>query len=68
MPHDLVQRVAYVDVRTIDDITLHLEQGATVTWGSADLSRDKARVLSVLLAQKAKTYDVTAPGHPTIRR
>jgi cell division protein FtsQ len=68
MPQDLVQRVGYVDVRSIDNITLHLERGATVTWGSADQSGDKARVLAVLLAQKAKAYDVTAPGHPTIRR
>jgi cell division protein FtsQ len=68
MPAELVQRVAYVDVRSIDNITLHLKRGATVTWGSADQSTDKAQVLSVLLAQKARAYDVTAPGHPTIRR
>lgn len=68
MPPGLVSRVARVDVRTIDNITLHLKSGAAVTWGSADESADKARVLAVLLAQKAKAYDVTAPGHPTIRR
>lgn len=68
MPAALVRRVAFVDVRTIDNITLHLKQGATVTWGSSDQSTDKARVLEVLLEQKARAYDVTAPGHPTIRR
>ena len=68
MPPQLVAKVAYVDVRSIDNITLHLKNGATVTWGSADQSTDKAQVLAVLLAQKAKEYDVTAPGHPTIRR
>jgi cell division protein FtsQ len=68
MPDSLVRRVAYVDVRSIDNITLHLDRGATVTWGSADQSTDKAQVLAVLLAQKARAYDVTAPGHPTIRR
>ncbi|MDX6323789.1 MAG: cell division protein FtsQ [Nocardioidaceae bacterium] len=68
MPDELVSKVAHVDVATIDNITLHLKSGATVTWGSADQSADKARVLAVLLSQKARTYDVTAPGHPTIRR
>lgn len=68
MPADLVHRVAYLDVRSIDNITLHLKDAATVTWGSSDQSTDKARVLAVLLEQKAKAYDVTAPGHPTIRR
>ena len=68
MPSQLVSRVDHVDVQTIDNITLHLKSGATVTWGSADQSSDKAKVLAVLLAQKATTYDVTAPGHPTIKR
>ena len=67
LPDDVLARVGYLDVRTIDAITLHLRSGATVEWGSADQSEDKARVLEQLLQRKASQYDVTAPGRPTLR-
>jgi len=67
LPADILARVLYVDVRTIDAISLHLRSGATVNWGSADESGRKAEVLNVLLEREASVYDVTAPGRPTIR-
>ena len=36
-------------------------------WGSADQSQNKAKVLDVLLRQKATMYDVSVPGQPTGR-
>ena len=59
--------VGHVEVRTIDEILLHLDDGRLVRWGSADQSTDKARVLLELLDQKAQSYDVSVPGAPTIR-
>jgi cell division protein FtsQ len=67
LPDDILRRVTSLDVRSIDSIVLHLQGGATVSWGSADQAADKARVLEVLLRQKGSRYDVTAPGRPTIR-
>ena len=67
LPSELVQRVQVVDVGSIDAISFRLTGGARVTWGSADESEDKARVLAVLLREPASAYDVTAPGRPTLR-
>lgn len=67
LPADLLGRVQFLDVRTIDAISLTLQGGAVVNWGSADESARKVQVLRVLLEQEARTYDVTAPGRPTYR-
>ncbi len=68
LPRGLLRQVEYVEVGSIDDITLRLRDAAVVRWGSADQSNDKAAVLEVLLRQPARVYDVTAPGRPTISR
>jgi cell division protein FtsQ len=68
LPGDLAARVEYLQVETVDSITLRLRGGRTVFWGSADESANKAEVLAVLLRQKATEYDVSVPGQPTIRR
>ncbi len=67
LPADILRRTTSLDVRSIDSIVLHLQGGATVSWGSADQAADKARVLAVLLQQPGSAYDVTAPGRPTVR-
>jgi cell division protein FtsQ len=67
LPAEILGRVDHLEVESIDRISLKLTGGATVVWGSADLSEDKAAVLEVLLRQKASVYDVTAPGRPTIK-
>jgi cell division protein FtsQ len=68
LPAPLAKRVDYVEVRTVDTISLRLRNGRTVRWGSADDSGAKARVLEVLLAQKAALYDVSVPGQPIIKK
>jgi cell division protein FtsQ len=68
LPPRLAARVAYVQVRTVDDISLDLRSGPTVVWGSAQDSVTKAQVLAVLLHQKARFYDVSVAGRPVIRR
>ncbi|HEY3629861.1 MAG TPA: FtsQ-type POTRA domain-containing protein [Jatrophihabitantaceae bacterium] len=42
-------------------ITLHLRDGRTVLWGSADRSADKAQVLPALLGRAGTTFDVSNP-------
>lgn len=65
LPAGITRRVDYVEVATIDQISLVLRDGRTVLWGSADESTDKATVLVRLLRQPARTYDVSVPGQPT---
>lgn len=69
LPAAILRRVQILDVASIDAISFRLARGATVTWGSADESGDKARVLTALIEHgpAASAYDVTAPGRPTIR-
>jgi cell division protein FtsQ len=68
LPADLLDRVDHVGVATIDSIDLTLRNGSVVHWGSADQSAAKAEVLTLLLREKAREYDVTAPGRPTLRK
>lgn len=68
LPPKLAKKVAYVEVATLDRISLELRSGPSVTWGSAADSTNKARVLAVLLTQQARTYDVSVPGQPIIRK
>lgn len=67
LPTGLAERVDHVEVRTVDAIILQLRDGRSVMWGSAEESADKAKVLAVLLDQKASGYDVSVPGRPVIR-
>lgn len=68
LPSEILDRVDHLEVTSIDGISLRLTGGATVMWGSADESGNKAAVLEILLQDQARVYDVTAPGRPTIRR
>jgi cell division protein FtsQ len=67
LPPSVAVKVAYVEVRTVDTISLRLHSGRLVRWGSADQSTDKGRVLAALLDRKAAFYDVSVPGQPVIR-
>jgi cell division protein FtsQ len=66
LPGDLQRRVDHVEVETIDRISLVLDDDRMVLWGSAQQSKDKARVLAVLLkaTPDVTRYDVSAPGQP----
>lgn len=67
LPRSVARRVDFIEVRTVDEISLLLKDGRRVEWGSAQDSEDKARVLGVLLQRDASTYDVSVPGQPTSR-
>jgi cell division protein FtsQ len=68
LPESLVGRLTFVDLGSPDDITLHLDNGDLVRWGSADQTETKAAVLAALLQQKGSVYDVSSPGQPTVSR
>lgn len=70
LPADLASRIDFVEVETVDTISLEMRNGRTIFWGSADDSESKAKVVGVLLdaAPGASTYDVSVPGQPTTRR
>lgn len=70
LPEPLAARIDYVEVRTIDTISLRMRNGRTIFWGSADDSENKAKVVEALLeaAPKARTYDVSVAGQPTARQ
>ncbi|MCL2316069.1 MAG: FtsQ-type POTRA domain-containing protein [Actinomycetia bacterium] len=50
-----------------DQITVQLDDGRQIMWGSADQSDLKAQVITVLLNQPGRMYDVSAPGRPAVR-
>lgn len=67
IPPALLPRVEKVQAKAVDRITLELNEGDLVVWGSAEQSALKADVLEVLLSVDAKLYDVSAPSHPTTK-
>ena len=67
LPESLTRIVDYLQVTTVDEISLFLKDGRQVVWGSADDSATKARVLADLLKTKADVYDVSVPTQPTTR-
>jgi cell division protein FtsQ len=67
LPFRLARKVAFVEVASVDRITLHLRDDRTVTWGSAAQSEEKAVVLDALLERPGRHYDVSVPGQPTSR-
>ncbi|MGB4628643.1 MAG: FtsQ-type POTRA domain-containing protein [Propionicimonas sp.] len=50
-----------------DSISLRMQDGSRVFWGSAEQSPLKAQVLEALLPQGGRSFDVSAPSHPTKR-
>lgn len=67
LPAGLLAKVDFVEVATIDQISLKLRNGRTVIWGSAADSDEKADVLVVLLKRPGTQLDVSVPARPTTR-
>lgn len=60
-------RVLRITATGPDTITLVLDKGQTVVWGSAAESTTKAQVATAMLGVKATVFDVSAPASPTSR-
>jgi len=72
LPPELLARVDTITATTKDDVGFSLTGGAqSVTWGSADRSVTKARVLATLIATQGESaallYDVSAPDAAVVR-
>lgn len=73
LPSDLREQVTGVSATSSQDVTLELgEVDATVIWGSADDSAEKALVLSRLMEtsppSETSTYDVSSPSAVVVVR
>ncbi|TFV54118.1 FtsQ-type POTRA domain-containing protein [Geodermatophilus sp. DF01-2] len=74
LPDDVRADVAGARTSSAEDVTLTLEDGTTVLWGSAEDVEEKADVLVALLEQlragalePADTIDVSAPSAVVLR-
>lgn len=67
LPSTLRDDVATVTAKTADSITLELDNGDRIIWGSAEKSDLKVRVVTALLKRKATVYDVSSPQNPATR-
>lgn len=74
LPSSLLNRVAYIQARTRDNVTMQLRGSAvqTIIWGDSTQSALKSRVLRVLLFKTPSkiraTFDVSAPLTPSVIR
>lgn len=66
LPKAVARDTRTVKVRSYDDISLELDGGRTVAWGSAERGDMKAGVLAALMkaAPKARHFDVSVPTAP----
>lgn len=65
---ELAARLQHIRVDAPDRITLVLDDGRSVVWGSVDDSPTKAQVATALLAVEGATIlDVSSPARPTSR-
>ncbi len=67
LPAAVRSSITSIRVPSRDSITLTTATKQTIVWGSSDDTPQKARVLTALLKQKARLYDVSAPGLPTTK-
>ena len=73
LPASLLNRVAEINAKSKDDVTMRLRgyAGQRIIWGDGSDSVLKSRVLDALIANQKKTdrvtYDVSSPNAPVVR-
>ena len=60
-------QVGRIAAPSVASITLTLNDGRMVIWGTTDRTTEKAEKLAALLTQPGKTYDVSSPDLPTVK-
>lgn len=73
LPAQLLKRVAYIQAKTRDNVTLQLRGNSaqTIIWGDSSQSILKSKVLKTLLVRTSTgraTFDVSAPLTPSVIR
>lgn len=64
---EVAEQVARIAAPSVAAITLTLDDGRTVVWGTTDRTEEKALKLAALLTQPGRTYDVSSPDLPTVK-
>ena len=64
---EVVAQVGRVAAPSVAAITLTLNDGRTVIWGTTDRTEEKAEKLAALLTQPGRVYDVSSPDLPTVK-
>ncbi|MDP5226200.1 MULTISPECIES: cell division protein FtsQ/DivIB [Arthrobacter] len=73
LPPSVLALLADATARSVDSVTLDLQDGRKVIWGNADDMDLKSRVLQALLkkpddpANPVNTFDVSTPRHPVTK-
>ena len=64
---EVFSQVARVGAPSVAGVTLTLNDGREVIWGTTDRTEEKALKLGALLTQPGHTYDVSSPDLPTVK-
>lgn len=64
---EVAGQVSRIAAPSVAAITLTLNDGREVIWGTTDRTDDKAMTLGALLTQPGRTYDVSSPDLPTVK-
>ncbi len=64
---EVAGQVGRIAAPSVASITLTLNDGRVVIWGTTDRCDEKAEKLAAVLTQPGKTYDVSSPDLPTVK-
>ncbi|OBG29346.1 cell division protein FtsQ [Mycobacterium sp. 852002-51057_SCH5723018] len=64
---EVASQVGRIAAPSVASITLTLNDGRAVIWGTTDRAEEKAEKLAALLTQPGKVYDVSSPDLPTVK-
>lgn len=67
LPAKVVKLLSAVSAPSEESVTLMLRDGRSVLWGGTDRGSDKSRLLSVLLGQPGRYFDLSDPSSVTSR-
>ncbi|MDH6279665.1 cell division protein FtsQ/DivIB [Prescottella agglutinans] len=67
LPESIRVQVSEVAAPTISSVSVTLVDGRVVVWGGVDASERKSAVVSVLLTQPGRIFDVSSPQLPTVK-
>jgi cell division protein FtsQ len=67
LPGRILKTLSSISAPSPESVTLTLRDGRVVLWGGTDRSTDKARLLTALLGQPGRYFDLSDPSAVTSR-
>lgn len=64
---EVAGQVGRIAAPSVASITLTLNDGRVVVWGTTDRTAEKAEKLAALLTRPGQTYNVSSPDLPTVK-